>query len=953
MLYGISGGSGVARVGGRAETASLRVQMGESMRQYIPVITLAAALALLLGVLLPSDNVVHAADPVFDTTVDPGSRRVLENTPPGVNIGTPVFANDMDENDLEFGNTLTYKLGGTDADKFDIDPSTGQLITKASLDFENPRGGTNSNSNDYSVTVTVDDGETRTTTCTPCTQDVTIEVTDNVSEAPAAPDAPTVVSGVDSDLTDNDETSTTSLKVIWHAPENMGPRNLDYDVEYKESTETEFGSSNESKDDNNRTATISNLDADTSYDVRVRATNGENNSHENWSLVGTGLTNKEGNSPPQSNDETIATRNVDENTPAGENIGSPVSASDLDTTTLTYTLGGPDAGLFNFTTRTGQLRTKAPLNHEDPRCYDATDPSDTKCYYYVTVTVVDGAGGSDATGVRIEVGDRTEPATPPARPTVRATEKLSTSLDVSWSAPQNTGPDVVSYDVQWRKGSDPFSDDNCGGTGGDNCLARTGTSVKIVDLDDDTTYEVRVKANNGERASAWSSSGSGRTSRANHDPIFDDRPFSGTRSERNSAINVGRTIDENPRSGQVVGRLLADDEDNDRLTYKLIGTDAGMFDFNETNGEIRTKAGVDYNYEEIQPSDTCGMLTEQQVGSDRCYEVTVEVRDGLDVNRAEVEEEDPADDSITVKIGVRDRNEPPSAPTVTVTSPAISGGIATLDVIWEAENTGPDITGYDVQYRKGSGSFSDDNCGGATQADNCQDITGTDTTITGLDEDTSYSVQVRAKNGEGTSAWSRLETLKTNKGTNEPPTFDIADDPIELEVAENTPSNRDVDAAVGTDDDSSTSWTYSLGGPDASLFRITSDGQIRTSASLNHEDPACGYDSADGENSTCTYNVRVRIDDRAGGSAQSAVEIAVSDVAEPPTKPGTPRVTATKDTGWSLDVTWTAPRNTGKPPINDYVVQYRKVKSGTDQRRNGKTGPTEPTMTVARKRVPR
>ena len=35
---------------------------------------------------------------------------------------------------LEFGNTLTYSLGGDDAASFDIDPSTGQLITKAPLE---------------------------------------------------------------------------------------------------------------------------------------------------------------------------------------------------------------------------------------------------------------------------------------------------------------------------------------------------------------------------------------------------------------------------------------------------------------------------------------------------------------------------------------------------------------------------------------------------------------------------------------------------------------------------------------------------------------------------------------------------------------------------------------------------------------------------------------------------
>ena len=49
------------------------------------------------------------------------------------------------------------------------------------------------------------------------------------------------------------------------------------------------------------------------------------------------------------------------------------------------------------------------------------------------MTVVDGAGGSDATGVTVSrSSDRTEAPSAPNRPTVRATEKSSTSLDVSW-----------------------------------------------------------------------------------------------------------------------------------------------------------------------------------------------------------------------------------------------------------------------------------------------------------------------------------------------------------------------------------------------------------------------------------------------------------------------------------------------------------------------------------------
>ena len=220
--------------------------------------------------------------------------------------------------------------------------------------------------------------------------------------------------------------------------------------------------------------------------------------------------------------------------------------------------------------------------------------------------------------------------------------------------------------------------------------------------------------------------------------------------------------------------MFADDEDNDKLTYKLVASDGteqareevSMFAINETSGEIRTKAGVTYNYEDIAESGTCGDLDRDDIDTDRCYTVKVEVRDGLDEDRVEEEEANP-DDMITLKIGLRDRDEPPAVPTVTVTSPA---GNTTLVVIWHAENTGPAPITYDVQYRKGGGTFSNDNCDG-TGVGNCDGLTDTTTMISELDEDTSYSVQVRAKNAEGTSGWSRLVTLKTNKGENAVPLF--------------------------------------------------------------------------------------------------------------------------------------------------------------------------------------
>ena len=72
------------------------------------------------------------------------TRTIAENTAAGVNIGSAVAATDADND------TLTYTLGGTNAASFGINSSTGQLQTKAALDYETKRT--------YTVTVTVSDG---------------------------------------------------------------------------------------------------------------------------------------------------------------------------------------------------------------------------------------------------------------------------------------------------------------------------------------------------------------------------------------------------------------------------------------------------------------------------------------------------------------------------------------------------------------------------------------------------------------------------------------------------------------------------------------------------------------------------------------------------------------------------------------------------------------------------
>ena len=97
---------------------------------------------------------------------------------------------------------------------------------------------------------------------------------------------------------------------------------------------------------------------------------------------------------PQFAEGATATRFVAENTEPGENIGAPVTATDLDPDdTLAYVLEGDDAEFFDVHPATGQLRTKAPLDYETRESYTLTvEVSDDWRNYgsiEVTITVTD------------------------------------------------------------------------------------------------------------------------------------------------------------------------------------------------------------------------------------------------------------------------------------------------------------------------------------------------------------------------------------------------------------------------------------------------------------------------------------------------------------------------------------------------------------------------------------
>ena len=131
--------------------------------------------------------------------------------------------------------------------------------------------------------------------------------------------------------------------------------------------------------------------------------------------------------PPAFVDGDAAARTVDENTPAGQDIGQPVRALGH---LVTYELSGEDADAFDIVADTGQLRTKEALDFEQ------------QSEYAMTVTATTGSGLASSLPVTIGVTNLDEPGTLTVAPGIpMVSEQLAASLsdpdgeatDVSWS----------------------------------------------------------------------------------------------------------------------------------------------------------------------------------------------------------------------------------------------------------------------------------------------------------------------------------------------------------------------------------------------------------------------------------------------------------------------------------------------------------------------------------------
>ena len=622
-------------------------------------------------------------------------------------------------------------------------------------------------------------------------------------------------------------------------------------------------------------------------------------------------------------------RSISENLPSGRNVGTPVRANDDNNDRLTYTIG--DSDYFEIVDSTGQLRTKVALNHED------------QATHTITVSAIDPSGLDDSVAVTVIVEDADE------TPVVSGPTNPEVAENGGTNVATYTATDPDRKGIEWvltGTGSDAFTLSGGGvldfnevpdyeeedhylvtveaqEQGDGTSVGRLSVTISVTNVDEPGALDTNVEEprvgqtlrlsvedeDGGESVREWKwergepnspcgtvdsptittwetitgARGSSYTPTAADQghcirvtAFYDDRAGTG-RTEQFLTPNSVETgpffdqesptyrIPENTTEGTSVGRALRASHSNsgEALTYTLNGADA-VHSTIDGNGQLKASdTPLDY---------------ENQPGREAEVEITAADNNGQTA-------------TITVTIAVTDEcasaGEPPCAPG----RPSVSSVSTTsLKVSWSAPGTpsGTSITGYELQYR-----VSDSGGNWIPES-----VLGTDRShsIEGLDEGTTYEVQVRSSNDlSGYGEWSQsgLGIPGAVRQPPQPPTptpgggggggggfAAFAPPNQEPSFTEGTRTSRTVpeDAEPGADignpvtatDADDDDLTYTLHGNDAQAFAVqAARGQLRTKAALDFE-------------AKVTYDLEVHVDDGNGGADSIQVTVTVTDVNEPP-----------------------------------------------------------------------
>ena len=469
--------------------------------------------------------------PAFDED-PPIERTVAENTAADQNIGLPVTATDPDA-----GDEVTYALSGTDADDFDLVAATGQLRTKAALDYETKA--------EYVVTITASDDAGAS---------ASVEVTIAVGDLPETPPAPrNLAAGT---------ATASSVPLSWDAVTGAAK----YRVEYR-ATDTDTETVTWTIDDETLTTAthiVDELDCGTDYEFQVSAY-GDGTTHSaEWSLPTDPLPAATTGCPPVFPDEPY-TFGVAEDAVVETVVGT-VAATVAGDEAITHAItAGDDGDAFAIGETSGELTVQGALDMA------------ALAEYELTVQASVGSGEDVRTATTTVT--LTVQGAPPAPQNLAAETATATSVPLTW----DTVAGAAKYRVEYRETDTETETDPVTWTTHNDTL--TGSPHTVDSLDCGTAYAFQVTAFGDQvvHTAAWGMPATAvPATTAACASTFGEGPFEFTVSE-------GADID------AAVGTVLATDAGGAEVTHAITaGNEAGRFAIHETTGALTVAAALDY-----------------------------------------------------------------------------------------------------------------------------------------------------------------------------------------------------------------------------------------------------------------------------------------------------------------------------------------------------------------------
>ena len=340
-----------------------------------------------------------------------------------------------------------------------------------------------------------------------------------------------------------------------------------------------------------------------------------------------------------------------------------------------------------------------------------------------------------------------------------------------------------------------------------------------------------MRAKSDEGQSPWSAIGTIPASAAGKDSV---RIAANTPPVIGGPASVTIEVPENT-PGNLGDAFGATDADGDAITWSVGGTDASSFEIG-VGGQLSLASGVTLNYE-----------------TQTSYSITVTVSDATD------------SDSVAVTVTVTDVDEPPGKP------PAMTleiVGVRIESILVDPENTGPPLGKYWAQFREADEysaadpdpAWRDNRAGYDPTRTNSPTILAL-----GVFAGKKKEFRLQAENGEGYGEWSDSFYLimSSSSSGNQRPVIHTRSI-YGLAIDENTVGAIGA-AMLATELNSGDTLTWSLTGANASLFAISSSGQLSVVA------PGLDYEAA------ATRTVTVKVSDGTDSDSED-VTVKVNDI---------------------------------------------------------------------------